>query len=101
MTSIYGLICDAVTENEQDYNDGLDIILTANIRLRIIKNFVFLMNILALVILVDSIKAKIVLIIAYIFYAILSHVVDEASGIVHTIRVLGEVCFDDKEEASD
>ena len=101
MTGIYGLIYDAVTENEQDYNDGLDIILTANIRLRIIKNFVFLMNILALVILVDSIKAKIVLIIAYIFYAILSHVVDEASGIVHTIRVLGEVCFDDKEEASD
>ena len=96
--SIYDVICSAVMENEEDYDNYYYGLVAANYRLRIIKKAILVLNLVAVLVLVDSNKARAVLIIAYLFYTIVSHLVDLGTGIVHTIEALGEVCFNYEEE---
>lgn len=96
--SIYDVICSAVMENEEDYDNYYYGLVAANYRLRIIKKAILVLNLVAVLVLVDSNKARAVLIIAYLFYTIVSHLVDLGTGIVHTIEALGDVCFNYEEE---
>lgn len=96
--SIYDVICSAVMENEEDYDNYYYGLVAANYRLRIIKKAILVLNLVAVLVLVDSNKARAVLIVAYLFYTIVSHLVDLGTGIVHTIEALGDVCFNYEEE---
>ena len=90
------LIGYAALGRKTEYNMEFSIIKSANKRLCIIRDFIFVLNIFAVSFLVDSVKVKIALLIAYVFHTVFAHVVNEATGIVHTIGVLGEIYFDEE-----